>query len=192
MLYRFNFFQKVVLLIIFYSIIFTISFYLFKYSLEVNDSFQIILINFIQTWDLMLVGFLFFQAFKYVRMPSKFYIKKNYESKNYFKYLGVNIFRLFLINSFFRYLNKRVYLKGRPKEYIFTYIEETKQSETSHIISGIFPLSIQLLYLKYGLIEHFISLTIFNILLNLYPFLLQRMNRFKIIEKYPNMLKNEV
>ena len=192
MLYRFNFFQKVVLLIIFYSIIFTISFYLFKYSLEVNDSFQIILINFIQTWDLMLVGFLFFQAFKYVRMPSKFYIKKNYESKNYFKYLGVNIFRLFLINSFFRYLNKRVYLKGRPKEYIFTYIEETKQSETSHILSGIFPLSIQLLYLKYGLIEHFISLTIFNILLNLYPFLLQRMNRFKIIEKYPNMLKNEV
>ena len=100
MLYRFNFFQKVVLLIIFYSIIFTISFYLFKYSLEVTDSFQIILINFIQTWDLMLVGFLFFQAFKYVRMPSKFYIKKNYESKNYFKYLGVNIFRLFLINSF--------------------------------------------------------------------------------------------
>ena len=192
MLYRFNFFQKVVLLIIFYGIIFTISFYLFKYSLEVNDSFQIILINFIQTWDLMLVGFLFFQAFKYVRMPSKFYIKKNYESKNYFKYLGVNIFRLFLINSFFRYLNKRVYLKGRPKEYIFTYIEETKQSETSHIISGIFPLSIQLLYLKYGLIEHFISLTIFNILLNLYPFLLQRMNRFKMIEKYPNMLKNEV
>jgi len=83
MLYRFNFFQKVVLLIIFYGIIFTISFYLFKYSLEANDSFQIILINFIQTWDLMLVGFLFFQAFKYVRMPSKFYIKKNYESKNY-------------------------------------------------------------------------------------------------------------
>ena len=76
MLYRFNFFQKVILLIIFYGIIFTISFYLFKYSLEINDSFQIILINFIQTWDLMLVGFLFFQAFKYVRMPSKFYIKK--------------------------------------------------------------------------------------------------------------------
>ena len=166
MLYRFNFFQKVVLLIFFYGIIFTISFRLFKYSLEINNSFKIILINFIQTWDLMLVGFLFFQAFKYVRMPPKFYIKKNYESENYFKYLGVNLFRLFLINSFFRNLNKRVYLKGRPKEYIFTYIEETKQSETSHIISGIFPFVIQLLYLKYGLIEHFIWLTIFNILLN--------------------------
>jgi hypothetical protein len=190
MLYRFNFFQKVIILIFLYSVIFTISFLLFKFSLEVNNSFQIILINFVQTWDLMLVGFLFFQAFKYVRMPRKFYEKKNYESKNYFNYLGVNFFRLVLINSFFRHLNKRVYLKGRPKEYIFTYIEETKQSETSHIISGIFPLSLQLLYLKYGLIEHFIWLTIFNILLNLYPFLLQRMNRFKMIKKYPNMLKN--
>jgi len=190
MLYRFNFFQKVIILIFLYSVIFTISFLLFKFSLEVNNSFQIILINFVQTWDLMLVGFLFFQAFKYVRMPRKFYEKKNYESKNYFNYLGVNVFRLVLINSFFRHLNKRVYLKGRPKEYIFTYIEETKQSETSHIISGIFPLSLQLLYLKYGLIEHFIWLTIFNILLNLYPFLLQRMNRFKMIKKYPNMLKN--
>lgn len=190
MLYRFNFFQKVIILIFLYSVIFTISFLLFKFSLEVNNSFQIILINFVQTWDLMLVGFLFFQAFKYVRMPRKFYEKKNYESKNYFNYLGVNFFRLLLINSFFRHLNKRVYLKGRPKEYIFTYIEETKQSETSHIISGIFPLSLQLLYLKYGLIEHFIWLTIFNILLNLYPFLLQRMNRFKMIKKYPNMLKN--
>lgn len=190
MLYRFNFFQKVIILIFLYSVIFTISFLLFKFSLEVNNSFQIILINFVQTWDLMLVGFLFFQAFKYVRMPRKFYEKKNYESKNYFNYLGVNFFRLVLINSFFRHLNKRVYLKGRPKEYIFTYIEETKQSETSHIISGIFPLSLQLLYLKYGLIEHFMWLTIFNILLNLYPFLLQRMNRFKMIKKYPNMLKN--
>ena len=143
MLYRFNFFQKLFYLL-FYGIIFTISFYLFKYSLETNSSFQIILINFIQTWNLMLVGFLFFKAFKYVRMPSKFYLKKKYESKNYFKYLGVNIFRLVLINSFFRHLNKRVYLKGKPKEYIFTYIEETKQSETSHIISGFFFL-IQLL-----------------------------------------------
>ena len=61
MLYRFNFFQKVILLILFYGIIFTISFYLFKYSLEINNSFQIILINFIQTWNLMLVGFLFFK-----------------------------------------------------------------------------------------------------------------------------------
>ncbi len=189
MLYRFTYIQKIILLLFFYSIIFTISFQLFKYSLEVNNSATIALINFSQTWNLMLVGFLFFQAFKYVRMPSKFYEKKKYETEKYFKFLGVYIFRLILINSFFRHLNSRVYLKGRPKEYLLTFIEETKQSETSHIISGIFPLLIQLLYLKYGLLEHFIWLTIFNILLNLYPFLLQRMNRFNMIKKHPQILK---
>ena len=191
MLYRFSHFQKIILLVFFYSIIFTISFKLFKYSLYSNNSISIALINFVQTWNLMLVGFLFFQAFKYVRMPSKFYEKKNYETDKYFKFLGVNIFRLILINSFFRHLNNRVYLKGRPKEYLLTYIEETKQSETSHIISGIFPLSIQILYLKYGYLEHFIWLTIFNVLLNLYPFLLQRMNRFKMKKKVHSNFKGE-
>lgn len=189
MLYRFTHIQKIILILFFYSIIFTISFQLFKYSLEVNNSASIALINFLQTWNLMLVGFLFFQAFKYVRMPSKYYEKKKYETEKYFKFLGVHIFRLILINSFFRHLNNRVYLKGRPKEYRLTFIEETKQSETSHIISGIFPLSIQLLYLKYGLLEHFIWLTIFNMLLNLYPYLLQRMNRFNMIKKHPQILK---
>ena len=133
--------------------------------------------------------FIFFQTFKYVRMPSNFYLQRNYETKRYFKYMGVNIFRLLLINSFFRHLNNRVYLKGRAKDYLLTFIEETKQSETSHIISGIFPLSVQLLYLKYGLIEHFIWLSIFNLILNLYPFLLQRMNRFNMLLKYPNLTK---
>ena len=72
MLYRFNFFQKVILLLLFYGIIFTISFYLFKYSLEINSRFQIILINFIQTWNLMLVGFLFFQAFNMLECHPNF------------------------------------------------------------------------------------------------------------------------
>jgi len=189
MFYKLNFYQKVITLCLLYAIVFSISFYLFKFSLQAIKSWEIILFNFLQVWDLMLVGFLFFQTFKYVRMPNNFYLQRKYETKKYFKYLGVNIFRLLLINSFFRHLNKRVYLKGRAKEYIFTFIEETKQSETSHIISGIFPLSIQLLYLKYGLIEHFIWLSIFNIIFNLYPFLLQRMNRFNMLVKYPNLTK---
>ena len=189
MFYKLNFYQKVITLCLLYAIVFSISFYLFKFSLQAIKSWEIILFNFLQVWDLMLVGFLFFQTFKYVRMPNNFYLQRKYETKKYFKYLGVNIFRLLLINSFFRHLNKRVYLKGRAKEYIFTFIEETKQSETSHIISGIFPLSIQLLYIKYGLIEHFIWLSIFNIIFNLYPFLLQRMNRFNMLVKYPNLTK---
>tara|TARA_B100000768_G_scaffold181325_1_gene203832 strand:+ start:1066 stop:1641 length:576 start_codon:yes stop_codon:yes gene_type:complete len=187
MFYKLNLYQKIIALCLLYTIVFSISFYLFKYSTEAMTSREIILFNFLQVWDLMLVGFLFFQTFKYVRMPKSFYLQRKYENKKYFKYLGVNLFRLLLINSFFRHLNNRVYLKGKAKNYLLTFIEETKQSETSHIISGIFPLSIQLLYLKYGLIEHFIWLSIFNIILNLYPLLLQRMNRFNMFTKYPNL-----
>ncbi len=189
MFYKLNFYQKIITLCLLYAIVFSMSFYLFKFSIQSITTWEIILFNFLQVWDLMLVGFLFFQTFKYVRMPNNFYLQRKYETKKYFKYLGVNIFRLLLINSFFRYLNNRVYLKGRAKDYIFTFIEETKQSETSHIISGIFPLSIQLLYLKYGLIENFIWLSIFNVVFNLYPFLLQRMNRFNMLSKYPNLSK---
>ena len=187
MFYRLNFFQKITTLCLLYAIVFSISFYLFKFSIEATSSWEIILFNFLQVWDLMLVGFLFFQTFKYVRMPENFYLKKKYETKKYFKYLGVNLFRLLLINSFFRHLNNRVYLRKKAKDYIVIFIEETKQSETSHIISGIFPLSIQLLYLKYGLLEHFIWLSVFNIILNIYPLLLQRMNRFNMLIKHPNL-----
>ena len=187
MFYKLNLYQKIIALCLLYTIVFSISFYLYKFSMEAITSREIILFNFLQVWDLMLVGFLFFQTFKYVRMPKSFYLQRQYENRKYFKYLGVNIFRFLLINSFFRHLNNRVYLKGKAKDYLLTFIEETKQSETSHIISGIFPLSIQLLYLKNGLIEHFIWLSIFNIILNLYPLLLQRMNRFNMFAKYPNL-----
>ena len=187
MFYKLNLYQKIIALCLLYTIVFSISFYLYKFSMEAITSREIILFNFLQVWDLMLVGFLFFQTFKYVRMPKSFYLQRQYETRKYFKYLGVNIFRFLLINSFFRHLNNRVYLKGKAKDYLLTFIEETKQSETSHIISGIFPLSIQLLYLKNGLIEHFIWLSIFNIILNLYPLLLQRMNRFNMFAKYPNL-----
>ena len=73
MFYRLNFFQKTTTLCFLYAIVFSISFYLFKFSLEAINSWEIILLNFLQVWDLMLVGFLFFQTFKYVRMPVGYY-----------------------------------------------------------------------------------------------------------------------
>tara|TARA_Y100000385_G_C12711634_1_gene474837 strand:+ start:205 stop:483 length:279 start_codon:yes stop_codon:yes gene_type:complete len=88
------------------------------------------------------------------------------------------------------FLNKRVYLKGKPSSYLRVFIEETKQSETSHVISIIFTLSIQLLYLKYDFWVHFYSLSTFTIIFNVYPLLLQRMNRNRVIDKYPNLLNN--
>ena len=181
MFYRFSFIQKVILLFLCYSVISITCSILFIVSLSFTNTFSIFLIQFIQSWNLMLIGFLFFQAFKYYRFSKKFYQAKKFETLRFFKLLGVNIFKSFLVNSFFRHLNNRVYLKGKPKKYLLQFIEETKQSETSHIFSMICTLFVQLIYLNIRLWEHAFWLTIFSILLNLYPILLQRMNRLRIL-----------
>ena len=183
MFYRFSFIQKVVLLFFCYTVIGITCFFLFKISLSFDNTISILLIQFIQSWNLMLIGFLFFQAFKYYRFPKKFYQSKKFETKLFYKLLGVTFYRSFLVNSFFRHLNNRVYLKGRPKKYLIQFMEETKQSETSHVFSMICTLFIQVIYLNIGLWEHAFWLTIFSILLNLYPILLQRMNRLRILPK---------
>ena len=192
MLYRFSFKQKIGLLSILYLLIAVIGYSIVEVSLSLTNTYYLIALNFIQSWNIILVGFLFFQAFKYFRLPLKYYSRKKLDSSFIYKILGVPLFRLVLINSFFRHLNKRVYLKGKSKDYVQVFIEETKQSETSHLISMICTLAIQLHYLKHDdSLYNFLFLTIFSVTFNLYPMLLQRMNRFKMMDKYPNLLKQE-
>lgn len=187
MFYRFNRWQKVIILCLLYIIILLICYLLFLQSLS-EKNIEIILYVFIQTWNLMLIGFFFLQAFKYFRLPQNYYQKIKIESATLYKIFGVNLFRIVLINSFFRHLNKRVYLKGKSTEYLKVFVEETKQSETSHIISMMCTLIIQIIYLNLGYLYQFYWLSIFTILLNIYPILLQRMNRHFIEKKYPNIL----
>ena len=97
MFYKLNFYQKVITLCLLYAIVFSISFYLFKFSLQAIKSWEIILFNFLQVWDLMLVGFLFFQTFKYVRLPKIYYLKRRFETETFFRHLK---FFLFMDNFF--------------------------------------------------------------------------------------------
>ena len=94
MFYKLNFYQKIITLCLLYAIVFSMSFYLFKFSIQATTTWEIILFNFLQVWDLMLVGFLFFQTFKYVRMPSKFYLQRKYETKKYFESSLRNVYFL--------------------------------------------------------------------------------------------------
>lgn len=135
----------------------------------------------------MLVGFLFFQTFKYVRLPAIFYKSLPFETPAYFKWMGVDLFREALVNSFFRRLNNRVYLKDRGDEYFRIFHEETKQSETSHWFSLIATFIPQILYLEQGMISHCIWLSVWSVIFNMYPMLLQRKNRFKMEWKYQNL-----
>ncbi len=183
------FFLKIVLLFCLYTIVLIVEYWIFSFTLEqIKPSVvSTAIMTFLQCWNLMLVGFLFFQTFKYVRLPSTFYKSLPFETQTYFKWIGVDLFREVLVNSFFRRLNNRVYLKDRGEEYYRIFHEETKQSETSHWFSLIATLIPQLLYLEKGMIAHFAWLTVWTVIFNIYPMLLQRKNRFKMEWKYPHL-----
>lgn len=180
---------KIVLLLMLYTIVFIIEYWFFTYTMQQTDPSVVstAAMTFLQCWNLMLVGFLFFQTFKYVRLPKMFYKNLPFETPAYFKWMGVDLFREALVNSFFRRLNNRVYLKNRGEEYYKIFHEETKQSETSHWFSLIATLIPQILYLEQGMVAHFVWLSVWSVIFNMYPMLLQRKNRFKMEWKYPHL-----
>ncbi len=189
MFHHLKFFQKLLVLILMYAIVALLEWWFYNLSLTSSNIIIVISLTFIQCWNLILVGFLFFQTFKHVTFPAIFYQKLNFETPLYFKILGLNTYQFVLINSFFRHLNKRVYLKGKSRTYIKTYHAETKQSETSHWLSMFPTFVVQFLFLYHGAWSYFIWLTIWSIIFNVYPILLQRKNRFIIEKRFPALLQ---
>lgn len=177
---------KLPVLVLSYTIVYFLAVYFYQLSLTYENRWLGVVFNFAQSWNLILTGFLFFQTFKYVRLPQNYYLKKRFETDSFFRFLGVPGFRYILVNSFFKQLNKRVYLKGRTKDYIKVFIEETRQSETSHLISLVFTLVVQCFYLINHEWFNLVTLSVFSILFNIYPMLLQRKNRFSVEAKFFN------
>lgn len=186
MFQKYNLFKKIlILLFLIIGVFFTLRF-LIKYSLGINLPLIKIGLALIESLIFVLAMFLFFQTFKYFRFPKLFYAKRIYENEIFFNIIGVPIYRKVLIGSFVRHMNPRVYLKGRDREYLAVFIEETKQSETSHFIALILTWSIQFLYLVEKEYVLFVSLTLFSILFNFYPIQLLRKNRFHFEVKDKN------
>ncbi len=179
---------KFILIVIIYTIIALIEWSLHSLSLNCKTSIVFVLITLLECCLLMLSGFFYFQTFKYHRLWRSYYHKTHYESPHFYKYIGVPIFQFILINSFMRYVNPRVYLKGRNREYVKIFHEETKQSETAHILSLFVTFPVQLDYFVWGKMICFWSLTAFSIFFNIYPILLQRMNRFILEDRFKNLL----
>lgn len=161
---------------------------LFLHKLGLNNNKGLVFITLLECCLLMLTGFFYFQTYKYHRLWSSFYNKTRLESPNFYKYIGVPIFQYILINSFMRYVNPRVYLKGRNRDYVKVFHEETKQSETAHVISLLVTIPPQLNYFFSDKTVCFWSLTAFSIFFNIYPILLQRMNRFILEARLKNLL----
>jgi hypothetical protein len=167
------------------STLFALSCAIWIYCFEQARSSILVaaLLEFILTWNLIFGAFVFYQTFKYFRLPKRFYRQLPFEKTAFFRRIGVLQFRKILINSFFRHLNPRVYVRKRSRDEFLRLIEETKQAETSHLLSGLVTFIFQILYLFN---DHFLSfclLSFFNLVFNLYPLLLQRCNRFQFLAK---------
>lgn len=176
--------QKIVLLILFWTLITLGGYGFYCFTSFLENPFLILLKAYFEVFLLMLSGFSLFQIFKYLRLPKCYYERKNMETANYFKYLMVQPYQYILVHSFMRHANPRVYLKGKGRAYLKVFHEETKQSETSHIVSFFYTLIWQYIYISNGYTKHFYALCIMTLFLNIYPILLQRKNRFAIEEKF--------
>ena len=188
MFLKLNIVLKIILLISIWSLLIIISVYLFKLSNSKSNYFLKILSVLGLCLDLMTSGFFLYQIFKNVRFPAFVYKIRNVETEKLYRLLGVDLFQFILINSFMRYANPRVYLKGKGRDYIKIYHEETKQSESSHYIAILFTLPYFCLYLmKYHYLL-FLFLVVFCIFFNIYPSLLQRKNRLILENRFSKII----
>lgn len=162
-----------------WSILSIISFLIFQAFNLTANVFLLVVLTFLLYVGTMAYGFFYFHANPTHRISSRYYRKKKFETLWIYKAIGVEIFRKLLINSPFKKLNQRVYLRGR-KEYIEIFYEETKRSETSHLIGLAIGLFFHLFFVVENAVFILCCSVFFNLVMNLYPILLQRYNRIKI------------
>lgn len=145
-------------------------------------------LSFVLCWIIIGFSWLFFQTFKFFRFHSDYYRIRRFENLRLYSVLLTKQFQTVLVNSFFKYLNKRVYLKGRKRDYIKVYYTETKQAETSHVFSIVITLVPTVIcYLNQQWLA-FTMLILYSILFNVYPIFLQRKNRIILLKRFKSLL----
>lgn len=125
-------------------------------------------------------------------LSSAYYAPREWERKgNVYEYVGIHLFRRLLVIIGWEKLNK----KSNPIEKNARTLEHnllrTKKSELGHLIIFLIVVGISMLVITKGGLRDAMWLIIFNIVLNLYPVLLQRYNRPRIERALTLIHKNE-
>lgn len=161
-------------LILFLITIVTIS---LTYALVLYVGVQGFLFSWILNFALMMCVFNFTEVLK-SQFTSSYYNQKSWERKGkIYEVLGINIFRKLLVLIGWEKLNKKANPIEKNTNALIHLQYRTKQSEFGHtiILFIVLGFTIFVVY-RYGIKES-LSLVLLNILLNLYPILLQRYNR---------------
>jgi len=97
-----------------------------------------------------------------------------------YKLLGVSLFRKGLLFFFWGAKKNRTKYFNGTKGGMENFIYQSKQSEFGHLGSLLVILPISILFLYRGFVLYALITTVFNIIGNLYPIILQRYHRIRI------------
>jgi len=114
-------------------------------------------------------------------LTSPYFNQKKWERRgDLYESLGINFYRKLLVWTGWERLNKKSNPIEKNTKALMHLHYRTKQSELGHLIIFFIVLGFNILVtLKFGFIKS-LWLLVLNILLNLYPMLLQRYNRPRI------------
>jgi len=133
---------------------------------------------------LCITGIFAFPGFAYPTnrlIPLSYYkIKNPKRLKLFYRILGVNYFRIFLLVFFWGWKkNRRKYFDG-TRGGIKNFIYQSKQSEFGHLAAFITISLASVILLFYKHLQVFLLLVLLNVVANLYPVILQRYHRIRI------------
>jgi len=137
--------------------------------------------GFIFAWILNFMLMMFVYLFTETLKPefkSNYYKEKVWEKRGkIYESFGINIFRKLLVLVGWEKLNKKANPVEKNLEALIHLEYRTKQSELGHIIIFFIVIGFNVyVALTFGILES-LWLMVLNIVLNLYPILLQRYNR---------------
>ena len=103
-----------------------------------------------------------------------------FKNQKWYKYIGINIFRNIIIKTPLNLFNQ-IKISKYSKIELERVKGEIEKSEISHLVGFVFSQLIACcFFVCFNKFYMFLSLTVLNIFMNLYPVLLQQMNRQKI------------
>jgi hypothetical protein len=112
-------------------------------------------------------------------LPQKYYSAKRFEKNGQiYRYIGVHYFKKLVAKGFLANLAS-IRFEGKHSR-IDSYYRQTQWGELLHLIMFLFIFLLAIYALIRRLYNAFLHLMFFNILLNGYPVLLQRYNRFRL------------
>ncbi|WP_175632393.1 glycosyl-4,4'-diaponeurosporenoate acyltransferase CrtO family protein [Pedobacter ghigonis] len=102
--------------------------------------------------------------------------------------LGLDLFKYVLLHSFFKFFNPKLSMKKKiMASELIEYRQEMTKAELNHLLAFGFMNVFIFIKIFQGLYLFALIMTLINLLMNIYPVLLQQQNKRRI-DKYLNIL----